>query len=405
MKSFLRSSFIITVVRLAGAFFQILLVALAVWQFPVDTVGQNAILWSTAVLGRVGGALGFDLFSLRELPAQTSEQKPDYLKARSINKTHAYIWVLIGVLTYIAFLILSDVSMIMWLLPIAFISSSMHRLYSCQLRAFGSIYKSQILDSLLVPTLAIIFLLFSMICNKDYFLVGQTLAMAIGAFSVWMSLKLPREGKAPLLKMSDVVSSLPLGLGAMLSVVASRSPIFILGSHSIGQVAVLDIGQRVHSAASIAAASASNILLPRVRQLHNSSDFGTLRSQIRLGSLTGAIPGLVIALVLILLGPDNVAMVLGDEYAGAWAVTILMSLAACVSAIGGISHGVLAMMGKNRLFTLVAFVHAVLTISMTWIFATTATTAAVVILALEVVRCMILIIISHKILTPRKFKH
>ncbi|MCC9198017.1 hypothetical protein QNO08_04730 [Arthrobacter sp. zg-Y820] len=395
----------VLIVRVSGAALQLVLVALAVALFPIGDVGQNAILWSAAVIARVGGTLGLDLYILRELPSLWDKSQPEFgLRCKSI---------VLSLVKILLPLILVALSGGLWLahfeklerdlaiaLPVVLLASAVQRLWSCQLRARGQLMLGQTLDAIALPLLAIVFLLTTWAWAPHLFIVGQCTSIVM--ISIVMFFILRRDwrhpGKLRTLTSKEWKDVAPLGVGSGLSVLASRAPIMFVGASSISQAASFEIGQRVHSAATLASASATAVLFPRVKGLIDRGQTKQLLRELASSAVLGLIPALLILAGLLVIGADRADSLLGNEYSGAWATAVILSIAACINAITGLCHGVLAMANSTRSFWMIAATQAAITfVYGIFFFDGQAEHMAIFVLSAELARGIVLAIITSRL--------
>lgn len=355
-------------IRISGAALQLLLVALAVALFPIGDVGNNAILWSSAIISRVGGTLGLDLYLLRELPSLWAESRRDFgLRCKGL---------LVSLISVLAPLILFLACGLIWLvqngsfsrdlaiaIPVVVVASALQRLWSCQLRARGQLMLGQMLDAVALPFCAVLALLASHTWAPSLFLAGQAAAIiAISLLMFGLLLSDWRQpGKFRILTTREWKEVVPLGAGSALSVLASRAPILFVGASSVSQAASYEIGQRINSAATLASASATAVLFPRVKGIIGKRATRQLFQELVSSAVLGLVPALVILLGLLVVGSNRAETLMGPEYAGAWLTAVVLTAAACVSAVTGLCHGVLAMAGSGRAFWVIAAIQASVT--------------------------------------------
>jgi O-antigen/teichoic acid export membrane protein len=215
----------------------------------------------------------------------------------------------------------------------------------------------------MTPMLAILMLCVSARMDYSSLLPGQALAMVVGAACTWRLLARGQD-RSERYRMDRSTWRLivPLGVGTGLSVLASRLPMLFVGGHSALQAAHYDIGQRVHSAATLASQSAATVFLPRVRRLAVERRTRQLAWELIMSTAIGLAPALAITLGLLLVGPERTEEMLGPEYAGTWTVAVLLSVAAVLNTGTGLCHGLLAMTGNSRSFLVIAMVQCIVVI-------------------------------------------
>lgn len=367
--SIFSQSFNVLLIRVGGAALQLVLVALAVALFPVEDVGQNAILWSTAIIARVGGTLGLDLYILRELPSVWESSKTEFgQRSKGILLSLSQVLLPLSILFLGTGLWLTSLGLfrleMALVLPIVVFASALQRLWSCQLRARGQLMLGQTLDAIVLPMTAIIFLFAAYSWAPHFFIASQCISVVLLSLimSVLLSSDLRRSGKHHKLTGRDWKSVAPLGVGSGLSVIASRAPIMFVGAASITQAASYEIGQRIHSAATLASASATSVLFPRVKGHITKGNARQLLRELLSASVLGLVPALFILAGLLLVGSEKTEQLLGSEYAGAWATAVILATAACVNAVTGLCHGVLAMAGSGQAFWIIGAIQASITL-------------------------------------------
>lgn len=395
-RSLVNSSLIVLFVRILGASLQVVLVAVAVAYFPIELVGANAVLWSCAIVARVSGTLGLDLFVLRELPVLWTTDRDRFRRTCGIiNRSLGAV--LVGIYCLLAsFLFLSlrgdSFLELAVVVPVVMFVSSFHRLWSVEIRARGSIIFSQVLDTIFAPTLAIAAMLVSAAISPDLLLVGQMIALSCAALVVRIFVQVPAQARGGFLSWGQWKGILPLGVGTLFSVVASRGPLLVVSYVSVSQAAIYDVGQRFHSAATLASTSASSVFLPRVNEHVVNRRSATLTRELISTSIIGAVPAGLIVAGLFAIGPYRFEDLLGVEYAGAWRTTVLLTSAGLVTALFGICHGFLAMVNRAKSFVAIAAVQAAAVIILGALLLPSASEMALILLLLEVCRGIVLCI-------------
>lgn len=395
----LKSSMSVLALRILGAALQLLLLALGVIFFPIDDVGRNGMLWTCAVLARVGGTLGLDLYTLREMPEvwRKKELRTFYERCRGMTRSLGVVMLVASTLICLGFLMLAMHNLFDWKLafciPVVLLSSSMQRLFSCQIRARGQIVASQAFDALVIPATAIVMLLLALLWEPDFFIYGQVAAIVASTLMTRILWRCPEKNlTSKWLTRHEWRTILPLGMGSALSVASSRAPLLFVGAGSISQAAIYDVGQRIHSSATLASTSASAVLLPRVKTLLVAGDRPLFIKQLGITSATGLIPAVVILCALLLLGPDRMGEVLGPEYNQAWPVSVVLVVSACVTALAGLCHGVLAMAGRTRAFASIALIQLIAVITYGLFFSRgDAISMATFVAVVEIVRATVLV--------------
>lgn len=402
----LSKSFGVLLIRIGGAALQLALVALAVAFFPVNDVGQNAILWSAAIMARVGGTFGLDLYVLRELPTLWEDSQSEFghrskgILLSLLRVLLPLVIVLLAVGFWLASLDLFHLEMAL-ALPVVVFASALQRLWSCQLRARGQLMMGQTLDAVILPLTAIIFLFSSHLWAPHLFIAGQAASIVLVTLLMsallWTDLR--RSGRHQQLIARDWKQVIPLGVGSGLSVVASRAPIMFVGAASITQAASFEIGQRIHSAATLASASATAVLFPRVKGHIKQGDARQLLRELLSASVLGLIPALCILIGLVLVGPERTQLLMGPDYAGAWATAVVLAAAACVNSVTGLCHGVLAMSGSGQAFWIIAAIQASITLVYgLFYFDGVAVHMATFVLMMEIVRGTALLLLMSRLL-------
>lgn len=394
-------------IRISGAALQLALVAMAVALFPITDVGHNAILWSTAVIARVGGTFGIDLYLLRELPSLWNRSQSEFaLRCKGLMASLLKVLIPILIVAIVGIIWLFHLDKIdrdlAFALPIVALSSSLQRLWSCQLRARGQLMVGQLFDAVALPLVAIIFLTISSIWAPHLFIAGQCAAIILVSLVMFGLLRRDwkQPGRPQLLSIRDWKDIVPLGVGSALSVLASRGPILFVGASSVAQAASYEIGQRIHSAATLASASATAVLFPRVKGLINTGQTKQLWRELASSAVLGLVPALLILAGLLLVGGNRTEALMGPEYGGAWLTAVILSGAACINAVTGLCHGVLAMAGSSRAFWVIAAIQAAATfIYGVLFFDGTASHMALFVLGAELCRGALLTILTRRLIT------
>lgn len=401
MASLVGSSLSVLAVRVGGAALQLVLVGLAVMFFPIREVGYNGILWTTAVIARGVGPLGTDLYALREMPAlwESKERAQFFAMCRGMSVDLFKLLVFPTAVLGVALAAAVDADRVPWdlavALPVAVVCSAAQRLWSTQIRCQERIVLSQIVEGVLMPLLAILLMLVSAMAAPSTFILGQALAMVVGAWLSW-ALLVRGQDRSSRFRMDGATwrTVVPLGVGSGLSVLASRLPILFVGLHSAVQAAHYDIGQRVHSAATLSSQAAAAVFLPRVRQLTLASRIRQMARELVTASALGAVPAALVVIGLWAVGPQRIEAALGPEYAGTWEIGMLLGFAALVNASTGLCHGLLAMTGHSRTFMVIAALQCVLVVGFAALFSGSAVDMAWFVVAAELARSVVLVALA-----------
>ncbi|MFJ7748560.1 lipopolysaccharide biosynthesis protein [Arthrobacter sp. NPDC097144] len=399
-------SFSVLLIRVGGAALQLILVALAVALFPVHDVGQNAILWSAAIMARVGGTLGLDLYILRELPSLWEDSQAEFgLRSKGILQSLLWVLIPVTILLFAGGIWLDSIGSLdiqmAYAIPLVVFASALQRLWSCQLRARGQLMLGQTLDAIVLPSAAIGFLIASHTWAPHLFIAGQCASIVLlsAVMSALLRSDFRQKGKQKRLTRRDWKQVVPLGAGSGLSVLSSRAPIMFVGAASITQAASYEIGQRIHSAATLASASATAVLFPRVKGHIKRGDTRQLLRELVSAVFLGVIPALFILIGLLLAGPERTQLLMGPEYAGAWATAIVLAAAACVNSVTGLCHGVLAMAGSGQAFWIIAAVQASITLVYgVFYFDGVSVHMATFALIMEIGRGIVLLVLTRRLL-------
>ena len=398
MRSLIGSAIGLFLIRIVGVILLIVQVAVVAYFEGLEVVGLNGILWSSVVIFRVAGPLGIDVMALKDACNPKFDNYSNYVPslARRDTKALLKIWIPIlgigagGWSISIAFDLVDGV-----LVPVtalACFASAFHRLWFMSLISRQKPYLSQILESILLPVLALAAVLVTPRGNETTFLIGQGIAICavsllLGAAALARSNK---HGKG--LPPTNWRGGLAVALGASLTALAVRSPIFIVGSGSVRLAGEYDIAQRFQSAGSIGVSAVSTALMPRLaKSIQHDETKLILRLLITGGAISASIPAVLLSLLLVS-GRDFVAQLLGDEYGALWGAAVVLTAASLVNALTSSVSNALSLGRRERWFAWISGIQLSLIIAAAFVLGSPLPEQmAFVVLISELIRSVLLV--------------
>lgn len=353
--------------RICGAALQMGLVAAVALLYSVEEVGLNGVLWSAALVSRMAGTFGIDAMGMKiQAPLwQDGNHAHARAFARRDMRVVAKLWVALLTLFFIAAITLQtlfDVSS--WLvvaLGVVACSSAFQRLFVVQRQARNQPLFGQMMESVGLPSFGIIGALICAQVSPEFLILSQVLAFVVVSICLYMS------SPAFLYKTKLSISpiewwpTLTLGMGASLTALASRAPMFLIAGQSLAAAGAYDIAQKVQTAGSLGTNAVSTVFMPRVTAaLYKYSQLIRLAISAAFSSLL--IPVLLL-LMLLVLGEQGLVNILGAEYSEAWLASVLLLVAAVINAATSVTSNVLMFSGRERVFMAVALAQLVIVAS------------------------------------------
>lgn len=387
-------------IRIGGALLLILQVAAVAYLFGLDVVGINGIFWSAVVISRVAGPLGLDILGLKDTANQDGEASESMIASVALRDTRAlaYIWGTVVAIT----LVVWGLASLAWqptgalgpVLAVSCAASAFQRLWFVSLLARGRSIFGQLLESIAIPVAAIAAAWLTPPSNPEAFLLGQGAAVVLitlifGASALWPVLK-RRVAVEPV----RWKTALTIALGATLTALAVRSPIFLVGMTSNRAAGEYDIAQRFQSAGSVSVSAVSTAVMPRLSvSLQKYRRWETLKLLVASALMSCFLP-FTIALVLVVVGPGWVGEVMGPEYGALWLPSLLLTVSSFVNALTSSVGNALSLGGHERFFAWISAFQLCAIISVALVAGPVdAFEMATIVLAAECLRSLLLVLI------------
>lgn len=369
-------SLVVLSIRIGGAAAQMALVAVVALQFTVEHVGLNGLLWSTALVARMAGTFGLDISGMREQAPlwESNSRRRARLLARRDARTVARIWATVGAVVVIVAGVATWWGQPGWMLVAFWVvgaSSAFARLFMVQRMARQMPVAGQFLESIALPVLGLIAALVAAAFAPQLLIAGQAAAFVVVALSMWWISPTPGRRLAHYRAHGVEIPptpwrvALPLGFGATLTALCVRGPMFILSSRSLAAAGTYDVAQRIQSAGAMGTSAVTTVFGPRIAV--------ALRERTVLRKLMVEAAGVSVVLPVILLGfllvigEDALVGLLGQEYQGTWAASVVLVGATLMNALTSATSNVLMLGGYERWFMRISAVQLVVVVGGAWV--------------------------------------
>ncbi|KAA9393866.1 hypothetical protein FCK90_09345 [Kocuria coralli] len=389
-------SLAVLAIRIGGAVLQMLLVAVVALRFPVEDVGLNGLVWSIALVARMAGTFGLDTSGVREQAPlwAANHRRRARMLARRDTRTVRVIWSSVGA----AALVTAVAAEIMgypgrWLLVFWAVAtaSAFARLFMVQRMARQMPVAGQFLESVALPFFGLAAALTASFTRPELLIPGQIAAFVLTAVIMWWISPVPGRRMSHYRDRGEDVPrtpwrvALPLGMGAALTALCVRGPMFVLSARSLAMAGTYDVAQRIQSAGAMGTSAVTTVFSPRIAV--------SVRDRARLWRLVGeaavasAILPALLLIFLLVAGERSLVALLGEEYSGTWGAAVILVISTLINATTSATSNVLMLGGYERWFMRIAGVQLLIVVGGAWLTgADTAPAMAVWVLVGEVFR-------------------
>ncbi|MDO5619206.1 lipopolysaccharide biosynthesis protein [Kocuria sp.] len=369
-------SLMVLAIRIGGAAAQMALVAVVALQFTVQDVGLNGLLWSVALVARMAGTFGLDVAGMREQAPlwAANDRRAARLLARRDARTVAMMWLAIGLVVGIVAVVGAALGYSMWLLLAFWVvaaASAFARLFMVQRIARQLPVAGQFLESVALPGFGLIAAVLAALFAPHLLIAGQVVAFVLTAAIMWWISPAPGRRLAHYRAQGVEVPktpwrvALPLGLGATLTALCVRGPMFVLSARSLAVAGTYDVAQRIQSAGAMGTSAVATVFGPRIAVA--VQDRSALRKLVVEAAVASAIlPGLLL-IFLLLVGEGTLVDLLGEDYRGTWAAAVVLVVSTLINATTSATSNVLMLGGYERWFMRISGVQLVLVVGGAWL--------------------------------------
>lgn len=397
-----KQSILVLGIRVGGAVLQMLLVATVAVRFSVTEVGLNGILWAVALVARMAGPLGLDVMGLRSQSPLWAEGHNDRAVALARRYSGALIRVW-GVVFAIAAVACAALALGggpgSWFLALAIVAvtSAFMQLYVAQRQARNWPLLGQFMESIALPALGLVGALLTSVFAPNWLIASQVMAFVLVTTVLYAVSPSVQEARARRRRAASSASTAPftgrharavpdpdltyvprhasggsgqdgaapvpvpwrpaltVGAGNALTALCVRGPMFVIGGQSLAAAGVYEVAQKIQSGGAMGTSAVATVFAPRIAvALRKPAALITLLAQASASSLVVPV-GLL--LFLFVVGADGLVAVLGDEYQGAWAASVILVVSTVVNAVTSAMSNVMVLGGRERMFVVIAAVQ------------------------------------------------
>ncbi|WP_146202125.1 hypothetical protein [Kocuria rosea] len=334
------------------------LVAVVALLYSVEEVGLNGLLWSVALVCRMAGTIGIDSMGMKiQAPLwQMGDDSCARSYARRDVGVVAKLWLVVMFMCLISAIALHYAAGVSGLIVIALgvvgCSSAFQRLFVVQRQARNQPLLGQVMESVVLPGLGIVGVVASAHWAPDLLVLSQVAAFVIVSFCTYMSSPAFFFRVVPPVASIEWWPTLTLGLGATLTALAARVPMFLIAGQSLAAAGAYDVAQKIQSAGSLGTNAVSTVFMPRVTGALYQRDL-LVRLAVSAAASSLLIP-VSLLLVLLVFGEHGLVELLGEDFRDAWSAAVLLLVAAVINAATSVTGNVLMFSGRERVFTAVA---------------------------------------------------
>lgn len=351
------------------------LVAVVALRYPVADVGLNGLLWSVALVARMAGTFGLDTAGMREqapLWAANDGRRARMLARRDAH-TLSRIWVLIGAVALLAALIMEVLGhpgrwvVAFWGVAAA---SAFGRLYMVQRIAKQQPVAGQFLESVALPFFGLAAALVASFTIPALLIPGQVAAFVLMVAIMWWISPTPGRRMAHYRALGLEVPktpwrvALPLGLGAALTALCVRGPMFVLSARSLAVAGTYDVAQRIQSAGAMGTSAVATVFGPRIAVSVRQRN--ALRKLVVEAAVASAILPALLLVFLLVVGEGSLVSLLGEDYRGTWGAAVVLVISTLINATTSATSNVLMLGGYERWFVRISGVQLVIVVGGAW---------------------------------------
>ncbi|PBB07394.1 hypothetical protein CKW39_13630 [Kocuria sp. WRN011] len=438
-----KQSILVLGIRVGGAVLQMLLVATVALRFSVTEVGLNGILWAVALVARMAGPLGLDVMGLRSQSPLWAEGR----NAQAVTLARRYSGALVRVWG-IAFGIAAVACAAMalgggpgaWFLSLGIVAvtSAFMQLYVAQRQARNWPLLGQFMESIVLPALGLVGALVTSVLAPDWLIASQVMAFVLVTLILYAASPSVQEGRARRRRAASSASDVPftgrharavpepgpiyvprhasraphaddvahapipwrpaltVGAGNALTSLCVRGPMFVIGGQSLAAAGVYEVAQKIQSGGAMGTSAVATVFAPRIA-VELRKPAALIKLLVQAGGSSLVVP-LGLLAFLFVVGSDGLVAVLGDEYQGAWAASVVLVVSTVINAITSAMSNVMMLGGRERMFAAIAAVQMLLVVGGALVSgADTAVTMAMWVLIGEAFRsaCMVAGLVLH----------
>ncbi|ROZ62211.1 hypothetical protein EDL96_11020 [Kocuria soli] len=363
-------------IRIGGAALQMALVAVVALRFPVEDVGLNGLLWSIALVARMAGSFGVDLSGMREQAPlwAANDGRRARLLARRDARTIAVLWGFVG----IAVALVAGLGEFLgypgrWLIAFWMVAaaSAFGRLFMVQRIAKQQPVAGQFMESVALPFFGLVAALAASYTDPGLLIPGQVVAFVLMALILWWLSPAPGRSLAQYraegieIPRTPWKVALPLGLGATLTALCVRGPMFVLSSRSLAVAGTYDVAQRIQSAGAMGTSAVSTVFGPRIAVAVRERP--KLRRLVIEAAVASAVMPALLLVFLLVVGEHSLVSLLGAEYSGTWGAAVVLVISTLINATTSATSNVLMLGGYERWFMRISGVQLLLVVGGAWL--------------------------------------
>lgn len=363
-------------IRVGGAALQMALVAVVALRFSVEEVGLNGLLWSVALVARMCGTFGLDTSGIREQAPlwAANDRRRARMLVRRDARTVTRVWLVIGavaVLVTVAGELMGHPTrwvLAFWLVAAA---SAFGRLFMVQRMAKRQPVAGQFLESVALPLLGLIAAVLASLTRPELLIPGQAAAFVIMAAIMWWISPAPGRRLSHYRAMGIEVPrtpwrvAVPLGVGATLTALCVRGPMFVLSARSLAVAGTYDVAQRIQSAGAMGTSAVTTVFGPRIAVAVR--DRAELRKLVAEAAVASAVLPALLLVFLLVVGEGALVDLLGEDYRGTWGAAVVLVISTLINATTSATSNVLMMGGHQRWFMRISGVQLVLVVGGAWL--------------------------------------
>jgi hypothetical protein len=389
-RSLLVSGGQVIAVRGAGALLMLALLYVTARFFDTSTLGATGVLWSIALIGRVGGPLGLDVLGMRRIAPLWASGRDEAARQASEGDFRwlARIYVPVIALALVACCVFFATGAgIGWMLAAlgaaCFSANALQGLVSAQLRAAGHLMASQAPESMGIPLLALAGTM--AVRGASTLAVVAAQSAAILLVSLWYSWVRPGRASGPMNQGYELRSMVAVAGATIATAVALRVPVIIVASFGLHRAGLYDAGQRMQAIVALGVTSASVVVTPRLAVLVPSRRLRDAAHLVIGAGTLAAVPGFVM-LATFFAFPHLMGDVLGTRFSLSQSIAIALLVAATVNAMTSLCGNLLIMMHGENAFFVIAVLHMTVLVICALFVASDPLKVALVVMGVQVAR-------------------
>jgi len=151
-----------------------------------------------------------------------------------------------------------------------------------------------------------------------------------------------------------------VGAGNALTSLCVRGPMFVIGGQSLAAAGVYEVAQKIQSGGAMGTSAVATVFAPRIA-VALRKPAALIKLLVQAGGSSLVVP-LGLLAFLFVVGSDGLVAVLGDEYQGAWAASVVLVVSTVINAITSAMSNVMMLGGRERMFVVIAAVQMLLVV-------------------------------------------